>query len=87
MGPLLKSELGDGPYMAGSKFTALDIVFGYNMEVLYPSPLNSLSGASTQLNILTRNRFRMFKFHLLVSPNFFFSDGLLQETVVRGRAA
>ena len=33
VGPLLKSELGDGPYMAGSKFTALDIVFGYNMEV------------------------------------------------------
>ena len=34
VGPLLRSELGDGPYMAGSEFTALDIVFGYNMEVL-----------------------------------------------------
>ena len=43
VGPLLKSELGEGPYMAGNSFTALDIVFGYNMEVLYPSPLNSLS--------------------------------------------
>jgi len=35
VGPLLRSELGDGPYMAGSKFTALDIVFGYNMECVF----------------------------------------------------
>ena len=41
MGPLLRSELGNGPYMAGSEFTALDIVFGYNMEVIIKLTINS----------------------------------------------
>ena len=86
MGHLLKSELGDGPYMAGSEFTALDIVFGYNMEV--PPQLIKL----TIINniILSGNRFRMSTFYLPVrcqkSANFSISDDLLQEGVVCGRA-
>ena len=34
-GPLLAEELGEGPWMFGAKFTALDIVFGYNMRCIF----------------------------------------------------
>ena len=33
MGPLLCQELGQGPWLGGQAFTAMDIVLGYNMEV------------------------------------------------------
>jgi len=35
VGPLLSTELGCGSYMAGNQFTALDIVFGYNMQCVF----------------------------------------------------
>merc|ERR1711936_523702 len=34
-GPVLAQELGAGPWMFGEKFTALDVVFGYNMYCVF----------------------------------------------------
>ena len=35
VGPILSNELGDGPWLFGPKFTALDVIFGINMEFLH----------------------------------------------------
>jgi len=35
VGPLLAKELGSGPWLCGDKFTALDVVFGYNMRCIF----------------------------------------------------
>jgi len=35
VGPILAAELGKGPWMYGETFTALDVVFGYNMQCIY----------------------------------------------------
>ena len=35
VGPLLAKELGDGPWFFGEQFTALDVVFGYNMRCIF----------------------------------------------------
>ena len=35
VGPLLAKELGHGPWMFGQQFTALDVVFGYNMWCIF----------------------------------------------------
>ena len=46
---MLSSELGAGPFMAGNQFTALDIVFGYNMEVFSFFKLDSSCLSSPEL--------------------------------------
>ena len=35
VGPLLAKELGSGPWLFGNQFTALDVVFGYNMQCIF----------------------------------------------------
>ena len=35
VGPLLATELGEGPWLFGQNFTALDVVFGFNMYCVF----------------------------------------------------
>ena len=49
MGPLLSQELGQGPWLGGQDFTAMDIVLGYPMEVNLPiSPCHVFSSVCFQ---------------------------------------
>ena len=57
VGPILADELGEGPWLFGQQFTALDVVFGYNMQSIF----DKRGWYADELDSLKKYRKRLMK--------------------------